>query len=190
MSKIRLNSEMRKELLTYAKTLISFPEEEAALEAAYQKADALVRDAIDMHCTPAEMSVLLKFDMVHRRNYISLTNIDTNITRHFQFRGKEEDWPWWLWSRNVRAPQVVLDAVEDHTFQEEQLKEKRQQLENDYHNLIRSAYHFEELEQVWPEITVMRASLESRVNHKAVSNLSAEALARIKADMAKRQQDG
>lgn len=182
--KIRLNKEMRNELIAYAETLVSFPEEEAKVEQAHAKAADALRAYLKSQVPLVDLAVLAKYDYARLRSSFDIVNEAGLGWKRFSFKQGEEV----LFRNNstIKADRATYLAVEDEEFQRQQLEKKRYALITDYTNLIKAARYFEELEDVWPEVTIMRDSIEARAGRNAISCLSAEALNRIKQDIAKR----
>lgn len=198
MAKIRLNQGMRNELMSFAYTLIDFPEQKAAAEAQKAKVDKMAREAISHGIPPADLEVLERYGHIEskRRFYFAYYDDELESSRvtewYFQDHdeeGNEVELPKWhagYSNKNVPGTKELYEAIDESRRLDNEHTKARSTLETDYRNLINSAYSFEELLEVWPEAEVMRAGIESRANRKAISNLSAEAIQRIKADVTAR----
>lgn len=196
MASIRLNNRIRDELFSYAKTLIKFPEDDKAYEDAKVLAEKLVRETIAASIPQADLDVLIKYEVIHQRSnfHFHYDGIDRyyDFYNNMPYYGGARDkvnLPYAPYHRVYVGNDALFAALENETFTKEQREKHRSQLEHDYRHLIDSARTFEELEELWPEVSVMRGNYEQRVTKNAVSCLSTEALDRIKADIASRNVD-
>lgn len=184
--KIRLNKDMRLELTKYAEGLISFPEDEAAIEELYKIAQGAAREAIQQRYPLNDMLILQRYDQARQRDSYRFS---LDAFNQIQFQFKPETGPLACstgWSNPPISCPNGYRKIEDHYKAVKALGLKKNQLLSDYKNLIASARTLEELIEVWPEAEVMRDSLEGRAGRRAISCLSSEAIERIKADVAQR----
>lgn len=186
MSKIRLNADMRKDLLAYAQSVIAFPADEAAIQQLYREAQGAARAAIQRRYPLADMLVLAKYDAARQRdNYRFCCGSGQVVS----FKFNEETGPIAKDSYNMTScEQDEFNKFYAYYRAVEALAAKSKQLLTDYENLLKASRSFEELIEVWPEAEVMRDSIEGRAGKRAISNLSAEAIARIKVDVAARKE--
>lgn len=192
MAKIRLNQGMRQELQKYAEGLIAFPEDETHLDRLRRTAAGLICHAMAKRAPYSDILVLAKYDKAREiddKNSIRIV-LDNYHQKYFVF-GSEA--PFWICDRwgspePLQVDQPTFDAVDAWADAKDALAKKKHDLLLDYYNLIAAAYSFEELCEVWPEAEVMRDSIEGRAGKRAISCLSADALERIKKDIASRRQ--
>lgn len=181
-----LSKEMRDTLALFAKDNVQCPEEQAALDAAYEKAMPHVLAVVTSAFPVKDMKVLAKYGAAVRRtgfNYGGYYDRESS----FQFRDKEAplvprhtvhddkfEWPKevrGLMDAYVLARQAHRKAVDDKL--------------RDYRQLITGSRTFNEVVAVWPAAEVLRAKLiPATVEQKALAVLSAEAIERIKKDNA------
>lgn len=197
MAQIRLNNRIRDELYTYACTLVKFPEQQAIADAAYEKAEAAVRaELVKLEPPVEDIVVLEKYKLLERWDRVYICG-ENGMQRHFHFKDDCQDAPYVMPNEDryqYNRPAILVSnetmaAVEDYHHENEKVHELPKQLRNDYRHLIDSARTFEELEEFWPEVSVMRGNYEQRVAKNAVSCLSAEALQRLKDNIASRATD-
>ena len=184
---LRLNNRIRDELYSYALTLIKFPEDDKAADEAVALAEKLVREVMANRYPAEDLVVLEKYECLNTTDCIHFTN--GVMDRHFRFP-HDTEMPKVVnnhrYQPAIMVGDVVMEAIENADHTREQRKKHRQQLEVDYRRLIDAAHTFEELLEVWPEASVMREKIDVRVQKNALTCISAEALERIKADVASR----
>lgn len=187
MSKIRLNADMRKDLLAYAQSVISFPADEAAIQQLYREAQGAARAAIQRRYPLADMLVLAKYDAARQTDSFSFSSGQYHCT-NFEFEQGSGPITKYYYSGRINIELDEYEKIDAYNEAKKALTAKSKQLLTDYENLLKASRSFEELIEVWPEAEVMRDSIEGRAGKRAISNLSAEAIARIKADVAARKE--
>ncbi len=188
---LRLNNRIREELYAYAVSLIKFPEFDKAAEDADALAEKLVRAVMANRYPAEDLAVLKKYECLEEVDRVHFVS-PSGMERHYTFPIGAENLPAVVNSGRyyirpaIMCSDEVMAAIEnvDHTLN--QRKQHRRQLEADYRHLIEAARTFEELLEVWPEASVMREKIDTRVQKNALTTISTEALDRIREDISKR----
>jgi hypothetical protein len=186
MSEVRLNDGLRSRLYALVTSTVKCPVEEARLNAAYAVAEPLVRAAVQTKYPPRDMRVCEKYEAASIDDCIKLQlsagGVDT-------FNFAKGTGP--LVVKKTHQGQIYLadEATTSafHTWKttrfafDEAIKKKA----GDYNTLVREARTLEEVTEIWPEADAVREYARSR----ALSVLSDEMVARIKADVEARKRD-
>ena len=190
MPKTRLNAQMRDQLRQHARTLVRCPAESAAAQAAKKALTDVTDKLADARFPEREMSVLLKYELVQTCDQLDARREGSRNCEHLRLskpfymprNGYQSschyavelpnDHPVWALQRAyANACRAYQDA-------------KKAKLE-DYYALINSCRNYEDVEEVWPEAAAIKDALGVRTIH-ALTVLSEDTVARIKADVAAR----
>lgn len=181
-----LNKEMRDALALFATDNVKCPKEEAALDAAYEKAKPLVLDAVVKVYPPADMKVLAKYGAAISKTVIGFGgNYDHDS--EFRFRTEAEAPLVPRYNHNIRV-EFTKDArktLDAYVLARQALGKALTEKRRDYYQLIKGSRTFNEVVAVWPAAEALRAKLiPETVQQRALAVLSAEAIERIKRDNA------
>lgn len=188
MPKTRLNKSTRAELMDYVFKVVSCPDEESAVEAAYKAAEPLVRLAVEKTYPPKDMKVCAKYKAAQIDDCIKL-KLDNDQITVFDFRADtgpmvvKPTYRGQIYEANKTVTKAVLAWEEAVHAHKEALKTKR----TDYRALIQASRTFEEVVEVWSEAETLRPEICKPST--ALTILSAETISRIQADVESRKSD-
>jgi hypothetical protein len=184
MPKLRLNDTSRRMLRALASDTVSCPEEEAALAAAYAAAEPLVRKMVKEKYPPRDMEVLHKYGAAEQDDCIKMQLHAGGVT---QFNFTKDTGPLVVERTTSGAIYLaspdVTDAVLAWEAATAALKKAKTDKLNDYYALVNSVSTMEDVEEIWPDA----ASVRPRLGSHALTLLSQETIARLKADIASRK---
>lgn len=176
MPKTRLNNTMRERLHELAMGLAIFPGEEAADNAAYEAAEALVRLAVHVAHPPQDMAVLQKYDVAQEdkcRHLVEQTDEGAGRVRHFIFRDDAPMAPLtrgWRCHRNpIAVPADTMDAVETSLEAASALKNARKEASDAFRVLFRGCRYFCDVVAAWPVAAEHEASITGSKQLPAVA---------------------
>lgn len=183
MPKLRLRSDHRQMLKEFARKVAKCPAEEQALEAAYNKAAPLVRKVVEAKYPLKDMRICKKYDVAEIDDCIKLQLAAGGIE---MFNFARDTGPLVARSTSHGAIYAADDActaaVADWITARDALKAAQKAKNTDYDALIFNARTLEDVTEVWPEAD----SLRPKMGSYALTVLSADAVERIKADVAMR----
>lgn len=182
-----LNKEMRDTLALFAKDNVKCPEEQAALDAAYEKAKPHVLTAVTSVFPVKDMKVLAKYGAAVRRmgfNYGGYYDRESSF--HFRTEAEAPLVPrHTMHDNNFEWPKDVRELMDAYVLARQAHRKAVDDKLRDYRQLIVGARTFNEVVAVWPAAEVLRARLiPATVGQRALAVLSAEAIERIKKDNA------
>ena len=186
MAKKVLNKTHRETLENLANRLVHETADKSAVDAAYNACADMVSKLVKAKYPEADMAVLQKYDVGRKDSCIYLSAGYGGMER-FSFRSSDERIPH-VPDRycNNRTPYLLTDeqvALYD-AFKKADV-EFQQAIRSrlaDYRALIANARTFEELVEIWPAADQLREKICG--TSRAVSVMSDDVLARIKADAA------
>ncbi|OXE37460.1 MAG: hypothetical protein CGW95_01545 [Phenylobacterium zucineum] len=183
-----MNAGHRDALKALADKLIAQTADRAELDTTYAKAAKAVSDHMKRRYPPADMAVLEKYGQAHVDRCVYVSTGGSNYQR-FEFRADDALAALRPGSRNScnhRTPLLLTDD-EDTALtaynkasraREAEIKQRR----DDFYTLINSALTYEELVAVWPAADALREQILG--TSRAIAVMSAEVVARIRADAA------
>ncbi len=180
----RLNETHRSLLRKFAQEHTACPKEQKARDKTYERASRLVREAIEKRFPPADMAVLLKYEVAAPDLCIQ------GGSPSGQFVGFEytaaEDAPTvprrYCSSRSIPFTQTAVDAIESYTKAKDACEIALTKKLDAYSTLIRTARTFEEVVDVWPAVAALREQIV--VPSTALIALSPETVDFIRSDNA------
>ena len=180
---IRMNEALRERLNKEVTQLVHLPELGRAEMEAYNNAAPLVREAVEKKYPQKDMKICAKYEAASVDDCIKL-QLTAGGVQEFRFIEKtgplvvKKTYSGQVYLADDPTTTAVLDWVEAHETHDKQLRALR----NDYHALIQSAKTLEEVLEIWPEV----AGVELYARSNALTILSADVIARIRADVATR----
>lgn len=179
---IRVNDEIRSRLWAQASNLIVVPETDAE-EAAYRIAEPLVRMTVEKKYPPKDMKILQKYDVGGIDDCIKLQLTENGVHMFNFHKGTgplvaEKTTMGVIYQADVDTTAAVLAWVTAN----EATKKAKLRLEQAYRALIQNARTLEEIIEVWPEA----AEASEYAHSRALTVLTPETIAMIKADVARR----
>jgi hypothetical protein len=188
MASKRLNVGHRDALKSLAMTLIVKTAETETLDRAYADAAKAISAHMKKKYPPADMAVLEKYNQAGPDACVYVSTGGSNYER-FEFRDNDPLIPVRPGRRNScnhRTPILLTEAEEKAIKAYFDTKKARdrdiQQRRNDFYTLIDSALTYEELVAVWPAADALREQILG--TSRAIAVMSAEVVARIRADAA------
>lgn len=183
MAKIRLSVGNRNWLFSLARKSITCAAELRARDAAYKVALPLVQRDLRVKYPPRDMYVLKKYDCVETCESIRVS-MGSGRVEEFVFENPKKQGPRvpanapWGKIHEI-APDTVV-AVEAYVKVRVAHRLAYDAKLADYKALIYNARNLEEIESVWPKASELR----SVINRSLPTVVSAEVIARIRADQA------
>lgn len=184
MTRVRLNGLTRDRLIALSQELVGCPVEKDRLEAAYDRAEPLVRAAVLAKYPVSDMLVLEKYDCAEVDDCIKLQLTAGGVDK-FQFDAGTGP----LVAETTTSGAIYLaDEETTHAFEEWKVASDaynaciRQKL-GDYRTLVTTARTLEDVTEIWPEAERVRPMMQSH----ALSALTSDAIERIKSDVASRR---
>ena len=181
---IRLNEALRGRLNTLVNELVYLPALRDRVEDAYITVEPLVRGAVEAKFPQRDMKVLAKYEAAQIDDCIDL-QLTAGDVKRFIFKDKTGP----LVAKKTYHGQVYLaDATVTDAFLEwwnakSANDEKTKALQNDYRALIQGAKTLEEIIEIWPEAE----QISQYARSQALTVLSQDVIARIRADVARRK---
>lgn len=181
MAALRLNVHDRTRLIILAKQLVKCSDQQAQLDVAYQACADMVLDVVERRYPPKDMDILLKYQAAEREDEIRLQPASGSVG---QFVFNEGTGPLTPGTCRIYGPlsDQQTDIYDTWRIARDALKKAMEIKLRDYDTLINASRTWEEIENIWPE-----ASQERPQGYRVPSALGADALARIRADVASRQ---
>lgn len=184
MATTKLLQSHREFLHAFAKEQVKCPAEEAADKGAYAKAAPLVRHLVEDRYPTKDMKLLAKYEQARNDGCIRL-QLSAGGVVEFKFRDPDKG-PLVPGSRNgygcsnrmYAAGQEETDAVSASLAAADAFKKAMATKLSDYGALINHSTSLEQVEEVWPAASALRA----RLNRSVPVILSDEVVARIRAD--------
>lgn len=184
---IRLNDGLRRRLYDLVRTTVKVPAEAAKLDRAYAEAEPLVREAVHGAYPPDDMEICAKYEAAQIDDCVKLqlTSGGVDLFKFAPGTGplvvkKTHQGMIYL------ADAITTDAFHNWKQANEAFETALRRKMDDYGALVREARTLDEVCEIWPEAEVVREYARSR----ALSILSDEMIARIRADVAARQSEG
>ena len=150
------------------------------MDAAYKKADPLVRGMVEKKYPPGDMKICEKYGLTQYDSCIRL-KYPNGVVQQFQFSGEKYTHPMvpqgYCHSRMYLADQKTADAVEHWADAAKAFKEEKEKRIKAYEALIKGSRYVEDVAEVWPEAATIFPS-EGRL-----ILLNEDTLATIKADL-------
>lgn len=181
---IRMNDALRERLNKLVETTVTFPDLDSAIDQLYRDAAPLVWKAVEAKYPQKDMKICAKYEAASVDDCIDLQLTAGGVNRfhfrkgtgplvvkktyHNQVYLADED--------TTNAVLAWLDAVDKRN-------ENVKAVQNDYRALIKSARTLEEIIEIWPQAEEVSQYARSQ----ALTVLSEDVIARIKADAAKRK---
>lgn len=182
--KTRLTMSARFALKKLAGELVTSPDEDKAVKAAYKKAAPLVRSIVETKYPPKDMRVLQKYKKAQKDDCIKLQLAAGGI-EVFNFAGNTGPMVAHKTYEGVIYPAdtIATDAVLEWKKAVDARTAARDQKIADYKTLIYAARNLEDVTAIWPEAEKVRSQLKST----ALVVLSPDVVTRIQADVATRK---
>lgn len=194
----RLNARHRDVLENLARKIVDVPAEAKAEEAAFNRAESLVRAAVEAEFPPAEMKILAKYEVARRDRCINVQSdaggveqfvFHTRDTKleEFEDEGADETHPLVPDRYGCRHRIYIVNAKTWNvvhawkTARDAKRKALNEKLDK-YLSFVRSATTYEQVLEIWPEAS----QVQDRIVSNLPSTLSTEVLAEITADSKRR----
>lgn len=185
----RLNDKDRDALYSFARKSVQCPAEKDALKKAYDAAKPCILAAVNRRYPQADMKILEKYGAA-RVDYCIRFGGLYNPDSIFKFDPEDNDAPLVPRYNSCQSHMIDFTLDERLILQEYELAVKaydkaiKSKLE-DYLNLIRGSRTFNDVATIWTAAEAIREAIIPDVGgSRALAVLSAEAIARIKADNA------
>lgn len=182
MSVVRMNESHRTFLCTLASEQVRCDAEEKADKIAYAKAVPLVCKILEAKFPAKDMKLLAKYEVAHPDTCVKLQLTAGGVVQ-FEFRDEKAApmRPDRYECRNqiYAADDAATAAVSASLTAKGALAKARAKKLEDYRALVMNTPTLEQIESVWPAAKVLR----ERLNRTLPVTLSADVIARIKADV-------
>ncbi len=184
MGEVRLNDGLRKRLYELVTTTVKCPAEAARLDQTYSKAAPLVRAIVEAKYPPKDMKICAKYEAASVDDCIKLQLFAGGVDK-FDFSNGSGP----LVAKKTYQGQIYLadepttEAFHDWRAARDAFDTALRKKSSDYNTLVKEARTLEEITEIWPEADAVREYARSR----ALSVLTDEMVARIKADVAERK---
>lgn len=182
MAKRRLLQWMRDRLNSHADKVVLPVAEKKVLDAAYKRAEALARSAVQKKYPPADMRVLEKYKCVSREVSIKF-QLPNGVVTQFMFNGDDRLAIPSSWSYNeiFLADTATANAIEKWTTARDAFKTERTKRLTAYKALIDGSGYVEDIAEFWPEAKAILPAGSPPIP------LGPEQIALVKADLRERK---
>jgi len=182
----RLSQANRDRLVRFARDQVAATHDSGELNASYDAAADVVRRVCETAFPPRDMRVLAKYDLASPDQCVYVSPDGNGRYERFQYRDGDKRIPVRP-NRNCRNQPHLLTGGDAKTYELYKRaldadKEARETRVKDFKALIYNSNTFNTLAEVWPAIEALREEIVGSAF--AVSLMSDEAMARIKADPA------
>jgi hypothetical protein len=183
---VRMNDALRQRLGTLVDQTIGLPELDVKLQQAYAAAEPLVRGAVEVKYPVKDMRVCAKYEAAGPDDCIKLSLAAGGVQQFDFAKGTgplvaKKTYQGQVYLADQATTNAVLNWI---TARDEQMR-RTKMVRADYHALIRGARTLEEIIEIWPAADTVSEFARSR----ALTVLSEDVVARIRADVARRTDD-